>query len=729
LNMLKSGPDLEPVGSIALDEVQSKKLLAQYQVPVVAEIAAATMAQAVDAAAKTGFPLVMKGLGAMLTHKSEQGLVHLGLTSLDQVEAAAMAIQEAAGDKLQGFLIQPQLKGRREFMAGIFRDPQFGAVILFGLGGLLTEALSDVTLRLAPLTAGDAEEMIGQIKAQRLLGPFRGEPAVDRQALVDTLLGLSRLSQQRPEVTEVDINPLLVTADGRVRAVDALVVLGPRSCQTTAAAPIPPEAIGSLFYPRSIVFIGASEKIGKWGHMLPINTIAGGFGGEIYLVNLRGATIAGRKAYRCIGDIPGPVDLAVVTVPAASVVELIPQLNSKGIKNMLLISSGFGETGGEGKALENELVVQAAAAGILILGPNTMGICNPHINLHCSGVAVRPRPGSTAMVSQSGNMGTQLLAFAEQQGIGIRGFAGSGNEAMLTIEDYLNGFARDETTRAVMLYIESVKNGRRFFESAQALSRHKPIVLLKGGQTGAGLRAAASHTGAMASDARVFNAACRQAGIIKVERPMDLLDLAAAFSSLPLPAGNRAAIMTLGGGWGVVTADLCDRYGLAVPRLSDELVKRIDQLLPAYWSRANPIDLVGDRDLELPLTIMEALLQWEGCDAVINLGIMGRRIFSRRMTEAISQADPAFSPELLDTAVRLFSDFEQRFVEKIIQLMETYGKPVVGVSLVKDPGDQTVYRVKGSRLKAVFYETPERAVHAFARMVEYSGFRNRAASV
>jgi acyl-CoA synthetase (NDP forming) len=723
LNTPKTQHCLRLSSKTSLDEAQAKKLLAQYQVPCVNEMVATTLAEVISIAGKMDFPLVLKGLGSALSHKTERGLVHLGLASLTQVEEAARAIHSAAGKHLDGFLIQPQLQGRREFVAGLFRDPQFGAVILFGLGGILTEALSDVSLRLAPLTLGDAEQMITEIKAQSLLGSFRGEKAVDRKAIVDTLLGLSKLSQQRPDIAEIDINPLLVTSDGRMQAVDALVVSETTRSPIDIIRPVPPKAIGSLFYPASIAFIGASEKIGKWGHMLPTNTIAGGYDGEIYLVNSKGAKIAGRTVYRCVGDITGPVDLAVVTVPAASVPELIPQLQAKGIKNMLLISSGFAETGSQGKLLEEELICQAATAGILILGPNTMGICNPHINLYCCGVAVRPRPGSTAMVSQSGNMGTQLLAFAEEQGIGIRGFAGSGNEAMLRMEDYLDGFAKDETTRTVMLYIESVKNGRRFFESARVLSRRKPIILLKGGQTGAGLRAAASHTGAMTSDARVFNAACRQAGIIKVERSMDLLDLAAAFSSMPLPAGNRAAIMTLGGGWGVVTADLCDRYGLCVPQLSEKLIKRIDQLLPAYWSRSNPIDLVGDRDLDLPLTILEALMQWEGCDAVINLGILGRRIFTRRMAEAIRKADPSYSPDSLEAAVSLYADLEQRFVEKIVQLMESYGKPVYGVSLVKDRSDQTVYRVNASRLKAVIYETPERAVHAFARMVEYSRFR------
>ena len=272
-----------------------------------------------------------------------------------------------------------------------------------------------------------------------------------------------------------------------------------------------------------------------------------------------------------------------------------------------------------------------------------MGICNPHIDFFCTGAPVASHGGPTAVVAQSGNMGVQLLAFAEQQGIGIRAFSGSGNEAMITIEDYLEGFAVDALTQTVMLYVESVKQGRRFFETARRVSKKKPIVLLKGGQSRAGNRAAASHTGAMASDTRLFDAVCRQAGIVKVDQPMELLDLSAAFSSLPLPKGKRVAIMTLGGGWGVVTAGSVQPIRLVIPELGEDLIRRIDTVLPPYWSRANPIDLVGEKDPSLPMTVMKTLLAWDGCDAVIMLGIMGRRIFMRRMADSVVQSDPSYA--------------------------------------------------------------------------------------
>ncbi|MBW2648720.1 MAG: acetate--CoA ligase family protein, partial [Deltaproteobacteria bacterium] len=666
-------------GDKALTESESKQVLGAYGVPVISETVAFSEDEAVEAARKTGFPVVLKGLGATLLHKTERGLVHLNLADDEAVRKAASLITQEAGDELEGLLIQPQVQGKREFVAGLFRDEQFGPVIMFGIGGVFTEALSDVTFRVAPLTETDAAEMLDEIKAKSLLGEFRGEKAANRDKLIKTLMGLARIGMEIPQISEIDINPLVITSGGDVIAVDALIVPGKIQAKKEYRPPVAPTDVRALFYPKSIAFIGASGTMGKWGHMLVVNTISGGYKGDIYLVNPRGGTIAGRHVYKSVTEIPGNVDLGVVTIPAKMVLGLIPQFKEKGIKNMLLITSGFSETGEKGKALERELVMEAGKAGIVILGPNTMGICNPHRDLNCTSTPTTPMAGSTSIVSQSGNLGVQLLAFAEEQAIGIRGFCGSGNEAMVTVEDFIEGFELDPLTKIIILYIESVKDGRRFFEGAKRTGRKKPVVLLKGGQSGAGNRAASSHTGALSSDSRVFDAVCKQAGIIKVERSMELLDLAAAFSSLPLPKGNRIAIVTLGGGWGVITADMCAREGLVVPDLPDDILKRMDKILPPYWSRSNPADIVGESDNTIPLTVMEEFLKWDGCDAVINLGILGMRIFGKRLGESIRRADPGYPDELLNEGGKLLDSLEKDYIARVAHMMEKYKKPILGV--------------------------------------------------
>jgi len=706
-------------GRKTLTEAESKQVLKACGIPVVAEETAGSLDEALAAAARIGYPVVLKGLGTRLTHKTERGLVHLNLRDREEARTAAEKIMANAGADLEGFLVQPMITGHREFVAGLFCDPQFGPVVMFGLGGIFTEALGDVVFRVAPVSEAQAEAMLDELRSRNLLGPFRGEAAADRRELVATITGLSRLGLTAPDITEIDINPLLIDPQGTVCAVDALIVLGERPVANEPRPPVKVEDIARIFHPRSVAFIGASAQLGKWGHLLMTDLVTGGYEGGIYLVNAKGQDIAGRKTYPSVADIPDHVDLGIVTLPASQVRDLIPKFQAKGIKYMLLISSGFSEVGAEGREMERELVREAAAAGVVILGPNTMGILNPHRKLYCTGTPVWPKAGSIGLVAQSGNLGTQLLAFAEREGIGIRAFSGSGNEAMITIEDYLNGFEVDELTKTVVLYIESIKNGRRFFTAAWRVAKKKPVIVLKGGRTAAGNRAAASHTGAMAANIKLFNAACRQTGVVVADQPMDLLDLSAAFSSLPLPKGKRVAMLTMGGGWGVVASDLCIESGLEAPHLTPDVIAEIDKLLPPYWNHSNPVDLVGQFDPAIPLQVMETLVKWDQCDAVIHLGAVGRNYFVRNMVKATTTADPTYPEAFVNLGVEREARGEDAFYKKSAELMEKYGKPILGVILLEDENTKTVTDVPGSPYKGVTFLTPERAVKALARMAEY----------
>ena len=712
-------------GRKALTEAEAKELLESYGVPVVPEHIASTPDEAAELAEKIGYPVVLKGMGAKLTHKTELGLVKLNIKSGDELRTAAEEVSEAAGEDLEAFLVQPMLKGRREFVAGFFRDPTFGPVVMFGLGGIFTEALDDVCFRVAPVNNVEAEWMLDGIRSRELLGEFRGEAEADRELLVRTLTGLSDLAMEMPEVTEVDINPLLIGADGSVSAVDALVVLGKPEKPVVDDEPVDLRRVGDIFYPHSIAFVGASGTIGKWGHILVTNTLSSGYEGEVYLVNPKGGTIAGQSVYKSLAEIPGEIDLVVVTIPAKHVFDLLPQCREKGIRGMLLIASGFSETGDEGRELEKRLAKEARENDVLILGPNTMGICNPHNRLYCTASHVHPKPGSTALVSQSGNMGVQLLGFAEQEDIGIRAFCGSGNEAMITIEDYMECFEVDELTHSVVLYVESVTDGRRFIESARRVGKKKPVIVLRGGRTGEGSKAASSHTGALATDTKVLEAACRQAGIVMVDNPMDLLNLSAAFASLPLPKGSRVGIVTLGGGWGVITADLCIENGLEVPPLDKDICEKIDNLLPAYWSRSNPIDLVGHTDPAVPLIITEELMKWDGCDAVINLGILGKKAYVVRYAESVSNVDPGYTSEFIGIMLEQLRDSEKIYIDFTVELMDKYRKPIICVSLMKDSDSRTVHPNEKSRYDAVSFLTPEQAVRALAGMYEYRRWTRR----
>jgi acyl-CoA synthetase (NDP forming) len=479
--------------------------------------------------------------------------------------------------------------------------------------------------------------------------------------------------------------------------------------------------LDAVFRPRSVAVIGASTTFLKWGQMILSNILAGHFKGNVFPVNPKEKVMYGLPAYGRIQDIPGAVDLAFIMTPAKTVPGILEACGEKGVKGVVLISSGFSETDEAGKILERDIARICRERGLTLVGPNTMGIICPYAGLFATASHTMPRKGSVAVVAQSGNLGVQLINWAEQQGIGISIFVGSGNEALISCSDYLEYLEHDPHTRSIILYVESVGEGRRFLEVARRVHRDKPVILLKGGRTKAGGIAAASHTGSMSGEHSIFRAACRQAGLLDVSVPSELLDLSAGFSSLPLPKGNRVGIVTLGGGWGVVTADSCNEKGIDLPDIPDRIIDTIGKYLPPFWSKGNPVDLVGSRDPNVPIVAVEELLKWDGIDAVISLGIVGRLELARRLIQSTREVDRSASLDFLDKVERLSLEYEQEYISRMVELMETYEKPVVGVSLTHtDEG--TVRPVPGKRYNGVFYMTPESAVNVLSRMIAYHRF-------
>lgn len=479
--------------------------------------------------------------------------------------------------------------------------------------------------------------------------------------------------------------------------------------------------LATVLNPKSVAVVGASSTFGKWGQLILSNIVAGRFQGPIYPVNPKNQTIFGLPVYQSILETPDPPDLAFITTPASTTAAILDDCAKKGVKGVVLITSGFSESDQAGKDLERRIVGLCREKDLTMIGPNTMGIIRPHCGLFATATHARPHNGPVAFISQSGNLGNQVIHWAGLQGIGISLFLGSGNEAMVNCTDYLEYLEEDPHTGIVLLYVESVNEGRRFLDVVRRLNRRKPVIVLKGGRTPAGQVAAASHTGSLGGDDAIFSAVCSQAGLLNVQAPSELLDLSAGISSLPLPKGNRVGIVTLGGGWGVVTADGCNQRGLTVPQIPEDIVENIGRYLPPFWSKGNPVDLVGTRDLEIPMVAVEELLKWDGIDAVISLGIVGRIEAVRLLIRSTRDADKDASPEFLDQMDRLSQDYEKKYVARIVEMMETYEKPVIGVSLARtDEG--TVRPVAGARYSGVFYQAPENAVNVLSRMVAYRRF-------
>lgn len=380
-----------------------------------------------------------------------------------------------------------------------------------------------------------------------------------------------------------------------------------------------------VFKPRSVAFIGATERGPKWGFIIFNNMISGGYEGRLYPVNPGRDTVMGLKCYKSVLDIPDEVDLAVFTVPARAVISALDDCISRGVKAALVITAGFKELGEEGAALQAEMVAKASAAGMTLVGPNGEGAACPEAGFYCWMPVFYPEPGPISVVAQSGNILNMLIGHGLDSGFGVSKAVSSGNEAQLKTEDYIRYFADDPETEVIASYIEGVDDGRHFFDKVREATRLKPVVMLKGGRSSTGMRAAMSHTGAMAVSERMFASACRQAGVVLAGSIREAGITAASFVRRPLPRGKRVGVVTGGGGLGVVAADACADIGLEVPSLSGETLEKVAGYLPDYFVPGNPIDLVAGLDLSVLRPIIETVMRSGEVDSVMFIFVEAQR--------------------------------------------------------------------------------------------------------
>src|SRR5262245_52980719 len=455
----------------SLSEHASKALVARYGIPVAREALAAGPDAAARAAETLGFPVVVKLCGDSIAHKTERDLVRLGVADAAAVRAASAELLALARpeDGAVEVLVAEQVRGRRELIAGLVRDPQFGPCVVLGLGGIFTEAIGDVVFAAAPLTLAEARRMVGGLRTRALLEAFRGEPAVDRDALARILVGLGTLATERPDVQSVDLNPLIVRG-GTPIAVDALVVLdaapAPATTRPRSDAAVLAERFRPLFHPRGVIVAGASSHPGKFGFAAFHNLLRFGYRGAVFPVNREGTEVLGRATVRDVREVPeGVADLVVVCTPPAANVDVLRTCAARGVRSAFAAAGGYGEASDEGKALETELVQVANETGILLAGPNGQGLISTADALCAQIVAPYPPPGRISLASQSGNLLSALLNYAVLTGIGVSKAISCGNSAQTTIADYLDYFAVDADTAVALAYAEGVGDGRAFREA------------------------------------------------------------------------------------------------------------------------------------------------------------------------------------------------------------------------------------------------------------------------
>jgi len=448
----------------------------------------------------------------------------------------------------------------------------------------------------------------------------------------------------------------------------------------------------AFFAPQSVAVIGASRDKAKLGHGVLANILGSGYKGKVYPINPKAQEILGLKCYPSVLEVPDPVDLAVIVIPATYVAKALEECGQKGVKGVIIISAGFKEIGGEGARREKELLEIAHRYNMRLVGPNVLGIIDTIVPINASFAAGMPARGSIAFMSQSGALCTSVLDMALAEGIGFSRFVSLGNKADLNEIDFLEAWEKDAHSSVITAYLEGISHGSRFIEVARRVTRRKPIIAIKSGTTNAGSRAVSSHTGTLAGSERAYEAAFKQTGIIRANSVQELFDYAIAFARQPLLHKNAIAIVTNAGGPGIMATDACERAGLRLASLNSETMEHLRAHLPAAASVLNPVDVLGDALADRYALALEAVLKDPNVGGVIVI------------------LTPQVMTQVEETA------------ELVGQIASRFDKPVLGCFMGRATTE------KGARILARYripnYPVPERAVAALKAMWEYRTWLN-----
>lgn len=399
-------------------------------------------------------------------------------------------------------------------------------------------------------------------------------------------------------------------------------------------------AVSHFLTPRTVAVIGASRRRGTIGGEIVHNLVAGGYTGAVYAVNPHADAVQSLPAHRSVGDVPAAIDLAVVVVPAEHVVEVARECGAAGVRGLLVISAGFAETGAAGRRRQHDLVAVCRSSGMRLIGPNCMGVLNtaPDVALNATFAPRRPAPGRVGFMSQSGAVGIAIIEAASRLEVGLSSFVSVGNQADLSGNDLLEYWEQDPATDVALLYLESFGNPRKFARIARRFARRKPIVAVKSGRSAAGARATSSHTGALlsASDVTV-DALFHQAGVIRTDTLSELFGVAALLARQPLPRGDRIAIVSNGGGPGIICADACQGSGVAVPEFAEGVRTALRRGLPGAASVDNPIDLIASASAADFAAAMRTLVDADACDAIVAIFVPPLVTEADEVARAIAQ--------------------------------------------------------------------------------------------
>jgi len=661
------GSKMGSKSSRLLMEHESKNLLGLYGISVNPTFFVKSEEESIKAAKELGYPVVLKVASRKISHKSDVGGVILNIKDENELVNAFKKLSSIP--EAEGVTIQKMLERGIEVIVGVSYDEQFGHAIMFGAGGELVELYKDVSFCVLPASDEEIREMVEDVKVYKLLKGFRGIKG-DVESVVDLIKRIAKLVEEKPQISEMDLNPVFVYEEG-YSVVDARIVLDSKRGDKEVRR----GGIHKFFYPDSVAVFG-SFKMGKAAFVILYNLVNLKFKGRIYPVSLQGDEIFGIRIYRSVDELPETPDVAVVATPASLVPEIILKCGKRGVKNAVIISSGFREESEEGAKLEDQILEVAKKYGMRIIGPNTTGIMNPETGFTSSfAILEEIKEGGIGIIAQTGLfLGILMNHIASSHpSIGFSKIAGLGNKCDVQDHEILEFMLEDKKTKVVGIYAEGFKDGKEFVRVARkALSLKKPLVVFKSGITDFGKKMALSHSASLAGDDRIFNAICRQLNLIRVFSYEEMLEVLKGVYLQPLPKGNRVAILHYVGSGCVQGADEAYLGGLSLPEFSTESLERIRAVTPEWHRVGNPFDIWPSIEFfgvdAAYNTSIQAVLEDDNFDCVV----VG--------TWAVGKMYPHYKPpemiESYDKPIYFFIEGERNAVFELKNEYERHGFPV-----------------------------------------------------
>jgi 3-hydroxypropionyl-CoA synthetase (ADP-forming) len=584
-----------------MTEESAKAILTAYGINVPPYALVSTSQEATDKAKQLGFPLVAKIVSPDILHKTDVKGVKIGLKSEEEVGRAFDDMYGRLSTKYhtKGVILERMVDPGLEVIVGLQNDPQFGPVIMFGLGGINTEIFKDVTFRVLPITPKDIEEMVESLRGKTMLKGFRGSEPIEHATISDMLMKISKLGvDAAPYYESVDFNPVILYPHDYF-VVDAKMLLREKPDLEIMSKAEPDSSYMDLFFnAKSVALIGASPEAGKIGNSVLQSLAKHDYKGKVFPVNAKGyQEIMGIKAYKNLDEINEQIDVVVVTVDLKFVPDLLKSCGRKNIHNMVIISGGGKELGGDRAAIENEIKKLSSQLKVRIIGPNCIGMFNADNRLDCAFQGhermLRPQRGEVAFLSQSGTVG---IAFMEtSDSFGMSKMISYGNRSDVDEADMIWYLGEDPSTKVIGLYVEGLGDGRKFMNAAKKviIEKNKPILVFKNGRTTRGAKQAASHTGSLGGSYNVVRGALEQANIISLDSYEELTGSLKALTWQPVPKGNRVAMITNGAGPVIAAIDNFERLGLAIAEISSNTLAKLKEHYPPTYVIGNPCDITG----------------------------------------------------------------------------------------------------------------------------------------